>query len=79
MAPKARQIWPTAVEPIAMGEADFAPLYPDEMPLFEKIETIAKGSTARRGDRGQEDPRPAEAVGGAGLWQPSGLHGEDPV
>ncbi len=24
------------------GTADFAPLYPDEMPLFEKIETIAK-------------------------------------
>ena len=24
------------------GTADFAPLYPDEMPLFEKIDTIAK-------------------------------------
>ncbi|MCK5933749.1 MAG: formate--tetrahydrofolate ligase [Fulvimarina manganoxydans] len=24
------------------GEADFKPLYPDEMPLFEKIETVAK-------------------------------------
>jgi formate--tetrahydrofolate ligase len=24
------------------GQAQFAPLYPDEMPLFEKIETIAK-------------------------------------
>ncbi len=24
------------------GKADFAPIYPDEMPLFEKIETIAK-------------------------------------
>ena len=24
------------------GQANFAPLYPDEMPLFEKIETIAK-------------------------------------
>ncbi len=24
------------------GESDFAPLYPDDMPLFEKIETIAK-------------------------------------
>jgi formate--tetrahydrofolate ligase len=24
------------------GEANFAPLYPDEMPLFQKIETIAK-------------------------------------
>jgi formate--tetrahydrofolate ligase len=25
------------------GASQFAPLYPDEMPLFEKIETIAKG------------------------------------
>ncbi|TFF27245.1 formate--tetrahydrofolate ligase [Jiella endophytica] len=24
------------------GEADFSPLYPDDMPLFDKIETIAK-------------------------------------
>ena len=24
------------------GRADFAPLYPDDMPLFEKIETVAK-------------------------------------
>ncbi|MAQ83149.1 MAG: formate--tetrahydrofolate ligase [Maritimibacter sp.] len=24
------------------GSADFAPLYPDDMPLFEKIETVAK-------------------------------------
>ena len=24
------------------GEADFKPLYPDDMPLFEKIETVAK-------------------------------------
>ncbi|MBD3678225.1 MAG: formate--tetrahydrofolate ligase, partial [Rhodobacteraceae bacterium] len=27
---------------LAEGGANFAPLYPDEMPLFEKIETIAK-------------------------------------
>ena len=24
------------------GERNFAPIYPDDMPLFEKIETIAK-------------------------------------
>ena len=30
------------VELAQSGEADFAPLYPDEMPLFEKIETIAR-------------------------------------
>ena len=30
------------VEMVESGSAQFAPLYPDEMPLFEKIETIAK-------------------------------------
>ena len=30
------------VEMCESGEADFAPLYPDETPLLEKIETIAK-------------------------------------
>ncbi|MGK7752353.1 MULTISPECIES: formate--tetrahydrofolate ligase [unclassified Roseovarius] len=30
------------VETIEKGEADFKPLYPDEMGLFEKVETIAK-------------------------------------
>ena len=30
------------VEMSESGSANFAPLYPDEMPLFEKIETIAK-------------------------------------
>ncbi|MGB7334214.1 MAG: formate--tetrahydrofolate ligase [Salaquimonas sp.] len=30
------------VEMIDSGSAQFAPLYPDEMPLFKKIETIAK-------------------------------------
>jgi len=30
------------VEIVEGGRAQFAPLYPDEMPLFEKIETIAK-------------------------------------
>lgn len=31
------------VEMAESGTSDFATLYPDEMPLFEKIETIAKG------------------------------------
>ena len=30
------------VEMVESGQAQFAPLYPDEMPLFEKIERIAK-------------------------------------
>jgi formate--tetrahydrofolate ligase len=34
------------VELAESGQAQFAPLYPDEMPLFEKIETVAKRSTA---------------------------------
>jgi formate--tetrahydrofolate ligase len=36
--PLARKV----VEVAEAGNANFAPLYPDEMPLFEKIETIAK-------------------------------------
>ena len=30
------------VEVIEAGNANFSPLYPDDMPLFEKIETVAK-------------------------------------
>ena len=30
------------VEIVEGGSANFAPIYPDDMPLFEKIETIAK-------------------------------------
>jgi len=30
------------VEIVESGQAQYAPLYPDDMPLFEKIETIAK-------------------------------------
>jgi len=30
------------VEVLESGEADFKPLYPDEMPLLEKVETIAR-------------------------------------
>jgi len=36
--PLARKV----VEVAEAGNANFAPLYPDEMPLFQKIETIAK-------------------------------------
>jgi hypothetical protein len=62
------------------GQAQFAPLYPDEMPLFEKIERIAKSIYhAERGDRRQEGARPAARMGGAGLRQPAGLHGQDAV
>ena len=33
------------------GSADFAPLYPDDMPLCEKIETVATGALRRRRGR----------------------------
>ncbi len=37
-APLAKKV----VELVESGSANFAPIYPDDMPLFEKIETIAK-------------------------------------
>ena len=37
-----RELAERVVEIAESGEADFTPLYPDEMALFEKIETIAK-------------------------------------
>ncbi len=44
--PRARQgtedLAHKVVEIVEGGTAQFAPLYPDDMPLFEKIETIAK-------------------------------------
>ena len=46
------------VETIAeAGEANFAPIYPDDMPLAEKINTIANQDLPRgRGADGSEDP-----------------------
>ena len=38
----AEEIARKVVEVLESGEADFKPLYPDEMPLLEKIETIAR-------------------------------------
>ena len=61
-----RRIWPTALWPmIDEGKAaTIAPIYPDEMPLFEKIETIAKEIyRADEVQRRQEDPHPAERSG----------------
>ncbi len=50
--------WPKA------ARSQFAPLYPDEMPLFEKIETIVKRIyRGSRGDRRQDGARPAEGLG----------------
>ena len=60
--------------------SDFRTLYPDEMGLFEKIETIAK--RIYRADEVVADGKirgAAEGVGGAGLRRPARLHGQDPV
>ena len=62
------------------GASQFAPLYPDEMPLFEKINTIVqriyRGS---RSDRRQVGARPAHAWEAGRLWPSAGLHGQDAV
>jgi hypothetical protein len=68
------------VELAESGQAQFAPLYPDEMPLFEKIETVAK--RIYHADEVIADKSVREqlkAMGSAGLRQPAGLHGEDAV
>jgi len=52
------------------GHSQFAPLYPDAMPLFDKINTIVKRHLSRlRGDRRQERARPAASVGQGRLRQ----------
>jgi formate--tetrahydrofolate ligase len=62
------------------GQAQFAPLYPDEMPLLEKIERVAKSiyhASEVIADKKVRDQ--LQGVGGAGLRQPAGLHGQDAV
>ena len=62
------------------GKANLKLLYPDEMPLFEKIRTIAQGNLPRRRrDRRQVGEGPAQAVGRDGLRQAAGLHRQDAV
>ena len=55
------------------GTANFAPLYPDEMPLFEKVETIAK--RIYRADQVIAD---AKVRGQLKLWEEQG-YGSLPV
>jgi formate--tetrahydrofolate ligase len=61
------------------GAAQFAPLYKDEMSLFEKIETIAK--RIYRADEVLADQKIRTQLKDweGGLWQPAGLHGQDAV
>ena len=62
------------------GASQFAPLYPDEMKLFDKINTIVKriyrGSEAIADKSVRDQLHQWEA---AGLRQPAGVHGQDPV
>ena len=62
------------------GGGGFKLLYPDELPLAEKIETIVTkiyGGDGRRVPAG--GPQVAQAVRGPGLRPPADLHGQDPV
>ncbi len=62
------------------GKSKLKPLYPDEMPLFEKIRTIAKEIyRAKRRLGRQIGARPARSLRGHGLRQMPGLHRQDAV
>ena len=60
--------------------SQFAPLYPDDMPLFDKINTIVQ--KIYRGSEAIADKsraRPAQGLGRRRLRQSAGLHGQDAV
>jgi formate--tetrahydrofolate ligase len=61
------------------GTASFAPLYPDEMPLFQKIETIAKRIYHADEVIADKSVREQLKAWEAGLRPLPGLHGEDAV
>ena len=62
------------------GKSKLKLLYPDEMPLLEKIKTIAKEIyRAKDIDAPQGGARPARRLREHGLRQAAGLHGQDPV
>ena len=71
---------PVVAEMAESGTAQFAPLYRDEMPLFEKIETIAK--RIYRADEVLADKKIRDQLarlGRGGLWQSAGLHGQNAI
>ena len=62
------------------GASQFSPLYPDDMPLFDKINTIVQAHLSRRGgDRRQDRARPAAHLGGSRLRPSADLHGQDAI
>ena len=68
------------VDIIESGEADYKPLYPDEMSLADKISAIC--TEIYRADAAVMDNKILNQLKDwedAGLRQPAGLHGENPV
>ena len=61
------------VEIIDQGEANFAPLYPDDLPLFEKINTVA--TKIYRAERATASDKVRKQLA---LWEEQG-HGNLPV
>ena len=72
--PCRRRSWPRA------GRRNFTPLYPDDMPLWDKVRTIAQTPLRRPGHhRRQEGARPVRRVAEGRLRPLPDLHGQDPV
>ena len=68
------------VKVVESGKSKLKLLYPDEMPLFEKMRTIAHEDLPRQGyRRAQGGARPARQFREHGLRQSAGLHRQDPV
>ena len=68
------------VKVIDEGKGKLKFLYPDEMPLFEKIAHHRQGNLPRRRrHRRQVGEGPAQDLGGDGLRQAAGLHRQDAV
>ena len=62
------------------GEADFAPLYPDDMPLWQKLETVAREIYGADGISGDAKVRARFAELEADGYGPSaGLRGQDAI
>ena len=62
------------------GQSKFKPLYPDEMPLWDKVKTIAT-EIYRASDIVADTSRaqPVQGPAGGGLRPPAGVHGQDAV
>ena len=67
------------VKMIDEGKAKLKMLYPDDMPLFEKMRTIAKEIYRANEPRRQGDEGPAQDLGRDGLRQAAGLHRQDAI